>query len=259
MDTLYLNHPVFEQITKYESFYESLSFSVMGFIPLGTQGIINVDTYIYSSMQSTLESIKELLTNGHINDAFTLLRKFYDAAIINIYTNLFLADHFSIDNFVVQKIDGWLKGKEKLPRFGTMSAYIENSGKVKKITNLLKKDETYTKLRDRLNDHTHYNKYYYALLNDNQIYLKNRISYLERFSKDLENILILHLSYLFSINDHYMMSSGYLDNLDIGLQPEPDSQYFVSPFIQEIFNNVIKQNRPDLAIEIQNNTPMRLE
>jgi hypothetical protein len=114
-------------------------------------------------------------------------------------------------------------------------------------------------LRDRLNDHTHYNKYYYALLNDNQIYLKNRISYLERFSKDLENILILHLSYLFSINDHYMMSSGYLDNLDIGLQPEPDSQYFVSPFIQEIFNNVIKQNRPDLAIEIQNNTPMRLE
>jgi hypothetical protein len=154
---------------------------------------------------------------------------------------------------------GWLKGKEKLPRFGTMSAYIENSGKVKKITNLLKKDETYTKLRDRLNDHTHYNKYYYALLNDNQIYLKNRISYLERFSKDLENILILHLSYLFSINDHYMMSSGYLDNLDIGLQPEPDSQYFVSPFIQEIFNNVIKQNRPDLAIEIQNNTPMRLE
>ena len=44
-----------------------------------------------------------------MNDAYTLLRKYYDAAIINIYTNLYLEDNFSIENFVVDKIENWLR------------------------------------------------------------------------------------------------------------------------------------------------------
>jgi hypothetical protein len=76
---------------------------------------------------------------------------------------------------------------------------------------------------------------------------------------DLENIFILHLSYLFYIKDIYMMSSYYVDCLDCGETPEPKSQYFVAPFIQEIFDSVIKKNRMDLAIEIKQKTAMMLE
>ena len=56
-----------------------------------------------------------------------------------------------------------------------------------------------------------------------------------------------------------MMSSDYVDNLDCGLTPEEDSQYFVAPFVQEVFDAVIKKNRMDLAEAIKNKTLMKLD
>ena len=88
---------------------------------------------------------------------------------------------------------------------------------------------------------------------------ENRIAVLNVFSKDLENLLILHLSYLFYLKDQYMLSSDYVDSMDLGLTPEEDSQYLVAPFIQEIFDKVIKKNRMDLALEIKSHTAMKLE
>jgi hypothetical protein len=170
-----------------------------------------------------------------------------------------LDDNFSIENFVVEKINNWLHGKERLPEYRIMSDYIRKSEKLTDINALLYKDNTYKEIRDRCNDHTHYNFYHNLLLNDNELYIKNRLGILNRFSKDIESFFILHLSYLFYINDKYMMSSDYMDRMDLGLTPEEGSQYFVAPFIQEIFDKVIKKNRMDLAIAIKNNTAMKLE
>lgn len=260
MDKAYTKHPVFEQLSEHAEFYKNLSTSVMGWVTQGTMGsVFNIDTYVYSSIQGTLESIKDVLINGRINDAYALLRKFHDSVIINIYSNLYLDDNFSIENFVVEKINNWLHGKEQLPEYRVMSNYIRNSVKLEKINTLLYKNNTYKEIRDRCNDHTHYNFYHNLLLNNNEVYLENRNAVLNSFSKDLENLLILHLSYLFYLKDNYMMSSDYMDSMDLGLVPEEDSQYFVAPFIQEIFVKVIKKNRIDLAIEIKNNTAMRLE
>jgi hypothetical protein len=54
------------------------------------------------------------------------------------------------------------------------------------------------------------------------------------------------------------MSSDYIDSLDCGVTPEPDSQYFVAPFVQEIFDTLITKNRADLSTEIKKKTIMRL-
>jgi len=258
IDHAYKNHHVFEQLSKYAEFYKSLSFSIMGFISQGTKSALNIDTHVYSSIQGSLESIKDILIQGRINDAYALLRKYYDVAIINIYSDLYLDDHFNLENFVVDKIENWLQGKEKLPEYRVMSQYIRASGKLSKINDLINKDKTYKELRERCNDYTHYNFYYTLLLNDNEIYLKNRTAILNRFSKDLENIFVFHLSYLFYLNDHYMMSSDYVDSLESGLTPEEGSQYYVAPFIQEIFDSVIKKSRMDMAIEIKTKTSMLL-
>ena len=56
-----------------------------------------------------------------------------------------------------------------------------------------------------------------------------------------------------------MMSSDYLDYLDIGQTPPEDSQYRVAPFVQNIFDNIIKVYRNDLAEEIIKTTSMKLE
>ena len=226
---------------------------------MGTQSALNIDAYVYSSMQGTLESIKDILLKGRINDAYTLLRKYYDATTINIYTNLYLDEHFDIENFVVDKINNWLKGREKLPYIRGMNNYIQKSKRTTEIYELLHKDKRYANLRDRCNNHTHYNFYYNMVLNDNRIYLEERISALKIFSKDLEDIFISHLSYLFYINEHYMMSSDYIDSMNCGIEPEPNSEYLVAPFVQEVFNSVIEKNRKDLATKIRSKTNMLLE
>lgn len=255
----YKEHKVFSKLDEIIDFYKRFSFSIFGFMTLGTKSSGNIDSYLYSSVQGTLDSIKIILQNGRINDSYALLRKYYDSSIINIYSNLYLNDNFSLENFVVEKIDNWLSGREQLPEYRVMSKYIRESEKLKEINDLLHKDERYREIRNRCNDHTHYNFYKNVLLNVNEIYLKNRVNILNVFSKDLEQIFILHLSYLFYLNDHYMMSSDYIDSLDLGLTPEEGSQYYVASFIQNTFDNFIKKNRPDIAETIKSQTEMKLE
>jgi hypothetical protein len=264
LDKNYLEHHVFGQLNEYAGFYRLLSDSIMHWHSQGTDSIINIDTYVFSSMQGTLESIHDILFKGRINDSYALLRKYYDSTIINLYSNLYLNDNFSVDNFKVEKINNWIKGKEAIPSFEKMSKYIINSPKLSEITQLIYKNgifkgSSFEDLRQRCNDHTHYLYYHNLLSNDNEIYLHNRLPMLNSFSNDLKDIFILHLSYLFFLNDHYMMSSDYGDSLDCGLMPENDSQYWVAPFIQEIFNNIIKTNRPDIAETIKSKTAMQLE
>lgn len=259
IDNSYKEHQVFTQLSEYADFYKSLSFSIFSFITQGTRVPCNIDSYVYSSIQGTLESINDILKKGRINDSYALLRKYYDSTIINVYSNLYLNDNFRIENFIVDKIDNWVKGKEQLPEYRVMSQYIRSSKKLSKIYKLLYKDTTYRNIRERCNDHTHYNYFQNVLLNDNEVYLRNRLSSLDTFSKDLENIFVLHFSYLFYLNDHYMMSSDYLDSMDCGLTPEKGSQYFVAPFVQKVFDSVIKISRMDIAKEIKSKTSMKLE
>jgi hypothetical protein len=92
----YTEHKIFDQLDKYSDFYNSLSFLIMSWHTSGTLGIINLDTYAFTSMQGTIESIRDILKKGRINDAYSLLRKYYDSVLINIYTNLYLSDNFAI-------------------------------------------------------------------------------------------------------------------------------------------------------------------
>lgn len=232
--------------------------SVFGFIPMGVVGVLNYDSYIFSSINGTLDSIEQVLLRGHISDAFTLLRKYYDASVMDIYIDLYLEDHFSGDNLIVKKIDDWIYGKEQLPEYRIMNNYIRKSVKLLRITELLDKDKRYSFLRNRCNDNTHYNFYFNALLNDNAIVNTNRILYLDKLNNDITNIFILHFAYLFYLNDHYFLASDYVDALDMGLEPEINSEYFVAPFIQEVFDKVIKKNRPDIADEMKKRTSMML-
>ncbi|AAR34286.1 hypothetical protein KVP06_04850 [Geobacter sulfurreducens] len=257
-DKAYTEHRVFIELERYAEFYEQLAMSVFLFTTMGTKSICNIDTYVYSSMQGTVESIKTILLAGRINDAYALLRKYYDSAVINVYSNLYLRNNFSIENFVVEKIHNWLQGKESLPEFRVMSQYVRTSEALKPINDLLYVDDRYKRLRARCNDHTHYNFYRNVMLNDNEIYIENRGWWLDRFAEDVRDIFVLHLGYIFFLNDHYMMSSDYIDALDCSMQPEEDSQYWVASFIQEIFNEVVTPGRPDITATIKANSAMQL-
>jgi len=256
----YLKHKIFNQLTKYAEFYEDLAISIFPFMAQGTRSLLNLDTSQFSSIQGTLESIRVILINKRINDAYTLLRKYYDSIIINIYTSLYLDDHYSVENFIVKKIEDWRAGTEKLPRFSEMRKYIQESDKLSGINDLLyTTDSIYQRLRDRLNNHVHYNYYRYVLLNNSDLYIPEREEILNVFSRDLCNLFVMHFSYLFYLNEHYLIASDYADSLYLGLTPEENSEYFVAPFVQEIFDSEIKVRRPDLAEAIKIKTKMMLK
>jgi len=255
----YINHSIFQELEYYITYYDRLSFSILQWLNMGIRGgIFNYESYLLSSLKGTIESIKTLLINGRLNDAYSLTRKYYDSVIINIYSDLYLEDHFSIENMVVQQINNWLHGKEKLPTYKFMYNYLNNHKKLQSINKLLLHKQHYSHLRQRLNDHTHYNFFQYMMFNDNEIYNPKRIETLDQMLNDIRDIFIKHFIWLFTIKEHYMMSSDYRDYLDCGETPPEGLQYDVANFVQETFDNIIKTHREDLAIELKNSTCMNL-
>jgi hypothetical protein len=252
-------HPIFSELSEYISFYKSLSLAIFQFSTLGTTAICNIDSCVISSIQGTIESIRLILKDGKINDAYALTRKYHDSVVINIYECLYLKKHCSIDNFIVKKINDWLHGKAPLPRYRQMKKLITESPELYKINELLDLENYYKEIRERCNDHTHYNFFSYMMMNDNQVHIEKKSIIMNDMSKDIRDIFIKHFVLLFTINGHYMTSSDYIDSLECGLEPEEGSQYFVAPFIQNCFDNIIKKHRNDLAVELKSSTFMDLE
>jgi hypothetical protein len=54
------------------------------------------------------------------------------------------------------------------------------------------------------------------------------------------------------------MSSHFVDCLECGMTPEEDSQYWVAPFVQNVFDTVFKVARPDIAAAIKQHSCMKL-
>lgn len=240
-------HAIFSELDNYMQFYDNLSLLVFPFITPGTGSMANIDSYVYSSIKGTIDSIQTITRRGRLNDAYALLRKYHDSVIINTYSCLYLEDNISIENFTVEKIRNWLDGKEQLPEYRIMSQYIHNSKKVASLNKLLYQSDVYKNVRERCNDHTHYNYFQNILLNDNEIYQKDRIGVLDQLSNDILNIFLLHQAYIIHLNQHYISSTEYRDNLESGMEPIEGTQYNVAPFVQEIFDKLFKIKKPDVA------------
>jgi hypothetical protein len=257
-DPKYQNHTVFADLDRHIAFYDHLAHSMFLWVSPGTSAFCNIDSYVYSSIRGTLASVRSILREGQLNDAYALLRKYYDSAIINVYSILYLDDQFSTNNFIVERIDNWLKAKSRLPAVKEMIAYVRTSSAVAPITTALDADDRYRRIRNRCNDHTHYNFYSTVLLNDGQIHLSGRGKALDQLAADLRDVFILHLAYLFCAKQNYMASSDHVDCLECGMTPEPDSQYWVAPFIQEAFDQTVAEYRPDVMAAVKAQTSMHL-
>jgi len=253
----YQDHHVFNTLTQLDEFYGRLADSVFLWTSIGTRALGNIDSYLFSSIQGTLSSIQFSLRDGRINDARALLRMYYDSVVINIWTNLYLDENFSLEEYIVEKVDKWINGGEKLPRFESMVKKLEKSPRLSHVTNVLS-PERYVAIRKRCNDHTHYNFYRTLLLNCRDVNVRTRQNEMDALAVDVKDLFVLHLAYLFTIREHYMSSSDFVDYLEVGIVPEPNSQYWVAPFVQQVFDDVVKPHRPDVASVLIQTTMMEI-
>ena len=105
----------------------------------------------------------------------------------------------------------------------------------------------------------HYNYFLTFAYNDASINLPNRAKYLNLINSDLKSIFVLHFVYEFSVCSHYMMSSDYSDHMDVGQTPPINCEYWVAPYIQDVFDKYVKKVNPRLSEEFRNHTSMELQ
>lgn len=258
-DKEYQSHGVFSLLDSLIEFYNAVYMLGPTFITHGiVSGILNVDSVVCGSLAGTLNSVKVVLKEGRVNDAYALLRKYHDGIIAVIYVNVYIAENYSLNNIVVEKIQDWVNNKQKLPSTEKMLNVIRKYKPLEDLEKLFDFDGLYHRIRRLTNGNTHYNKLYYLWLNNNMIYNPNRIKELDNIYSYTLHLFIFHFSYMYSLNPHYMMSSDYIDALDMSLQPEDGSQYWVAPYVKEVFEKYVVIKRPDIADYIKNNTEMKL-
>ena len=195
----------FSLIQETIDFYDLLSFGLMSFAAGPLVGVINFDSHIIDSMKATLQSTKSILLEGRINDAYTLLRKYHDIITINAYELVEVLEADARFQILVEKIEAWIHGTTPLPSFKQMRLKINSFKPLEEINRILNANSRYHEIRDRCNDHAHYNYFAYMELNSGVFYGGYK-RLLEKFEKDLIALFIMHFAYLFTLRPYYMSS-----------------------------------------------------
>ena len=258
-DKDYQSHKIFPLLDSFVEYYSAVYMLGPDFLTDGVlAGLLNIDKVVCSSLAGTLDSVRMVLKEGRLNDAYALLRKYHDGVIVAIYINVYIAENFTIDNYVIDKIQNWVNNKQKLPSSEEMLKLIRKHKPLEDLEVLFDFDGVYSKIRRLTNGNTHYNKLYYVWLNNNMIYNPKRLMELDNLYDCTLHLFILHFAYMYSLNPHYMMSSDYVDALDLGEQPEDGSQYWVATYVKDVFYKYIVTRRPDVAVYMKTHIEMEL-
>lgn len=206
----------------------------------GENGSISISNILDSAHRS-LHSIQLCCENCNLVDAHILIRKYIDDLFFYLYI-LYVksnSDIFSENeiNKHEKNIIKWRKDSLKDLNINEILAYIGKSNVAKEAVNKYKLQESFKKVSDDLNNFVHsngksfYNRPYQDYYNDKSI-KKNA----EMIKYESDYITSVFLFLLILIRDDYIASTDYIDNLEMGLEPEEGSQYWVAPFITEYIN-----------------------
>lgn len=261
-------------------FYEMLAYTAFQFLAR-TRRPAGLDSAFFDSLAGTVASMKALLLKGHIGDAYTLLRRFREVGWLQAYVMLRLEDNSVFDQLLleggqaldqegfvrlveramqkgiyVEEIEKWMSGEESLPELRKFHEHIVRSPLVEQLNFLF--DNGYEEIHNRCNDHVHLNFFRLLRANIAGAELNEKMEQLDQFTADFRDLFIRHLAYTVSIKPMYMTSSDYMDALECGLTPEPGSQHWVAPIVQEVFDAIVANRRPDVKDFIRENSYMDL-
>lgn len=241
----YKEHTLFNELDEMMQFYESVSSRAFYFLPSGTKGFANYETYYFMSIKGTLESIKVLLQNGRINDSLVLVRKMFDDILTEIYLAVTLKEKFDITkSLYVEDVQKWLETSFRIPSLKKILKTIESSSYTKDLYPFFGWRTYLEHSRQFLDDSVHTNRYSRVLYNCNTVYLKDkREKLLSSISVILNQLLMIQVAFVFHLNPVYLMASDYIDYLECGATPPKNSENWIAPFAQEAFSKYIEKNK----------------
>lgn len=234
-------HYVFTEIASLREFYLRLANTCYSFIPTGAPGVANYASYIYWSLCGTLESIELLLRTGNITDAYTLVRKFYDDILIEIYFDVVRKEKFDwVSNCVVKDIDNWIKREQWIPRIERILTVLKESESTKGIYPFFEWDTTLKRYREILDGTVHTSSFSNMLLNCKNVASVDRRQHMDEICMLLKTFFMMHLAFIFHLNSHYIMASDYTDYLEAGMTPPEGAERLIAPYAQVAYDTFIK-------------------
>lgn len=249
----YKEHHIFEELEEMKDLYEGLSERSSYFLATGTRTIINYESYYFLSIYGTLDSIKTLLEIGRINDAIVLVRKIFDDILTEIYLDVTLKDKYNVfESFYVEEVQQWLDSSFRIPKLKKILKVLETSPKTKDLYPYFGWNTYLEHNRQLLDDSVHSNSYSKVLYNCNTVYLGERkVRMLKNISIILNQLMMIHVSFIFHLNPEYLAASDYMDYMEMSMTPPEGSEEWIANFAQDAFDRYIKLNT-QLADYIKN-------
>lgn len=237
----YFEHQVFSDIESMREFYDGLSMGCFPFIPTGTSAVLNYASYVYSAIEGTLDSMDTLLKKGRINDAYVLVRKMFDDILVEIYIDVVRKEKYDwMKKRIVDDAETWLNGKIRIPKIKQLLKFLQDANCTKDIYPFFGWETYLKKNRELLDDSVHSNRYNRLLLNCCDVAIPDRETHLQNIDIVLNQIFTIHLSFIFHLNPEYLMSSDYMEYLEVGEKPPVGCESQIAPFAQQAFDKYIK-------------------
>jgi len=259
----YREHIIFKNLDSIKDFYDFLSYSSFNFLPEGLPGTFpNIDTYIFSSIKGTIDSVCLLLNKAHINDAFAIVRKYFDEILLDIYFTVYRQEQKrknpEIFLLTAERVKKWIEENFKMPKYGDVIKYFERSESYKSLFCFFDFEKRYRRIRDILDDNMHMNSYQWMITNDNEIHNQYRTRYLNLLDTCINDLFLFHFASCLYLNPQYCMASNYVDYLDLGQTPPEGSENWIANIAQETFNKIIKPHK-ELALYLKENVYLDIE
>lgn len=263
LPTDYREHQIFINLESINDFYDFLSDNSSFYISEGLPIIShNIDSLVFSSIKGTIDSIRLLLINAHINDAYAITRKYFDEIFFNVYLTVYRKDQIkNRDNELlplIERVKKWVDERYNTPRYDNMIKYFERSESYSSLFAYFDFEKRYRKIRYILDDNMHMNSYQLMRTNINEIYNQNGIRYLNLLNTCICDLFRFHFASCLYLNPHYCVASDYVDCLDMGLTPPQGSQNWIASAAQEMFDKMIKPHKK-LALFLKESVFLNIE
>ena len=243
----YKEHTCFKELEDMKEFYDNTSDRSYLVVPLGTKSLLNFESYVFMSIYGTLDSIKFLLMDGKINDAFVLVRKYYDDILADIYLQVLLKENNEIGKgLVVEDVQQWLETSYRIPSSKKILQTLMTSPTTKDLYPFFGWKTHLKRIREILDDCVHANRYSCMLFNCNKVYLGDKKEkQLDKMLIILRQLMKIQVAFMFHLNSEYLMASDYRDYIEEGMQPPEGSESWIAPYAQKAFDKYIK---PDVKL-----------
>lgn len=235
---------MYQEIEEMREFYNCLSDTCFFFIPTGAPGATNYASYIYLSLRGTLDSIATLLRASQITDAYTLVRKYLDDVLIEIYFDVVRKEKFDWKaNKVVDDVDNWIKREQWIPRVEKIMTVLRDSESTRDLYPLFDWGGALKRNRELLDGMVHTSSFGNILLNCRDVATVDREKHLNHISTLLRSFFTIHLGFVFHLNSHYMMASDYVEYLEVGETPPEGAERLIAPYAQAAFDKWLKPHK----------------